>query len=235
MKWKIFSVLAVLVLALAACQGDGTDNNNQEGTNDDNNVEQTRYNNNTGDGMTGDRDNNMRRDSDRGQDSNGNNNNQGNNNQGNNQYDVAEEAADRITNEVDDIDNAYVLTTENNAYVAAGLDVDRGERNDRTGDENNNGDASINNQNNNNNNNQGNDSQNNNDRNDDELSDDVKEEISDIVKSVNNDIDNVYVSTNPEFFDLTNNYVDDVNNGEPIEGFFDQFGNMVERLFPNNS
>ncbi|MBY7143007.1 YhcN/YlaJ family sporulation lipoprotein [Virgibacillus sp. NKC19-3] len=222
MKWKFFSVLAVLILALAACQGDGTDNN--EGT-DDNNVEQTRYNNNTGDGMT-DRDNTMRRDSERGQDSNRNDN------QENNQYDVAEEAADRITNEVDDIDQAYVLTTDNNAYVAAGLDVDRNERNDDTGNQNNDqqGDASIS-QNNNNDdaNNQ------NNDRYDDELSDDVKEEISEIVKSVNNDIDNVYVSTNPEFFDLTNNYVDDVNEGRPVRGFFDQFGNMIERLFPENS
>jgi len=42
----------------------------------------------------------------------------------------------------------------------------------------------------------------------------------------------VYVSTNPDFFDLTNGYIDDVNRGEPVEGFFDQFSNMIERLFP---
>src|SRR5699024_10450367 len=68
----------------------------------------------------------------------------------------------------------------------------------------------------------------------DDLTDDVKNEITDIVKSVDNNIDNVYVSTNPDFFDLTNNYVDDMNNGKPVRGFFDQFGNMIERLFPQN-
>ncbi|WP_368855437.1 YhcN/YlaJ family sporulation lipoprotein, partial [Virgibacillus salexigens] len=37
-------------------------------------------------------------------------------------YDVSKEAADKITNEIDEIDRAYVVTTDNNAYVAAGLD-----------------------------------------------------------------------------------------------------------------
>jgi len=25
-----------------------------------------------------------------------------------------------------------------------------------------------------------------------------------------------------------------MNNGKPVRGFFDQFGNMIERLFPQN-
>ena len=99
-----------------------------------------------------------------------------------------------------------MITTDNNAYVAAELDNDNKRGNNNR----------------------------NNDRFDDQLSDEVKNKISKIVKSVNKDIDNVYVSTNPDFLDLTNNYANDVERGEPIEGFFDQFSNMIERIFPQN-
>jgi YhcN/YlaJ family sporulation lipoprotein len=226
MKWKLFSVLMVLVLALVAC---GTTNGNEEGRADrnNNNVENTRYNNNAGDGMTNDRDHTLIRNSER--DQNGNRHDRNNMNNRDTNYDVSKEAADRITEEIDDIDHAYVLTTKNNAYVAADLDADHRDHNkDKAGD------RKLNNDNNNNMNN--NNMNNNNDRNgvNDELSDKVKEEIGDIVKSVDNDIDNVYVSTDPDFLNLTNNYVDEMNNGHPIEGFFDQFGNMIERLFPQN-
>lgn len=216
MKWSLFSVLIVLISALAAC---GTTDGNQEGTTDkNNNVENTRY---TGDGMTNDRDHTLVRDSERDQNRNndGNRNNQMNNN--NSKYDVSKEAADRITDEVKDIDRAYVLTTENNAYVAANLDTD-GTKRDKENTGNNNGD-NMNNNNNGNMNNEG-----------DEVTDDVKQQISKIVKSVDNNIDNVYVSTNPDFLDLTGNYVDQMDNGKPVRGFFDQFGNMVERLFPQD-
>jgi len=196
MKWKLLSVLTVFFLALAACQNaDNTDN--QDGaTGNNNNVEPTRYQNNAGDGMVDDRNNVMERESDRFQNRDGQ---EANNN---NQYDVAEEAAERITNEVDGIERAYVLTTENNAYVAANLDADDTNQQNETGNE---------------------------------LTDEVKGQIGEIVKSVNNDIDNVYVSTNPDFLNLTRDYVNDADNGEPIEGFFDQMGNMIERLFPENS
>ncbi|PAV29823.1 hypothetical protein CIL05_10700 [Virgibacillus profundi] len=209
MKWKFFSIMLVLVLALVGC-ANGDNNDNQEGAMDNNNIEPTRYNNdNTG--FEGDRDYNMRRTSDQAQERNDNERNRN----GNDRYDVAGEAADQITDKIDEIDNAYVLTTDNNAYVAANLDSDN-RNNDNTNDNNNNNNKNTN-------NNDG-----------DKLTDEVKEQISEIVKSVDNDIDNVYVSTNPDFVDLTNNYVDDVDNGEPIEGFFDQFGNMIERLFPEN-
>src|SRR5699024_12005741 len=82
-----------------------------------------------------------------------------------NRYDVSEEAAKKITDEVDEIDYAYVLTTNNNAYVAAVLDNDR----DRADGQNN----------------QQDDNRDMNQRDDEgqELTDDVKDEISDIVKS----------------------------------------------------
>lgn len=208
MKWKLLSILTVLLITLMACQaGDNAD----RGT-DNPNIDPTSTGN-TGDanGMIDDRNHTLQRDADRYQ--NRTNNNRANRdnsmdrmNQRDNtsNYEVAEEAADKITEKVKEIDRAFVITTDNNAYVAANLDADN--RN-QTG--NNNNDS-------------------------DELTDEVKDEIAKIVQSVNDDIDNVYVSTNPDFLNLANDYADDVDNGKPIEGFFDQFGTMFERLFPEN-
>ncbi|MRH44923.1 YhcN/YlaJ family sporulation lipoprotein [Aquibacillus halophilus] len=141
-----------------------------------------------------------------------NNNRNGNNNNNNNEnrFEVADEAADRIEQEVDDVDNVYVLTTNNNAYVA--VELDNGARNGG---------------------NAGNVGNGNNLGNGDNVSNRIEREIRDAVKAVDRDIDNVYVSTNPDFVDLTNNFRDGANNGEPIEGFFDQMGAMIERVFPD--
>ncbi|WP_085992825.1 YhcN/YlaJ family sporulation lipoprotein [Oceanobacillus senegalensis] len=236
MKKQLITGAVIVSLALAGCQGanEGASPNNAD------RIDHPRYGTNTGDGMTNVRNYTMERDADRLQnrdfrdinnrtnddlnrtnnnfynrmdndaDTNNNNTNHVRDNRNENRYHVAEEAADRISDRVKEIDNVYVLTTNNNAYVAAELDTDRNDDNNR------------------------NPERNNQNRFDDRLSDDVKGKISDIVKSVDNDIDNVYISTNPDFFDLANNYVDDVDRGEPVEGFFDQFGNMIERIFPQN-
>ncbi|KGX90729.1 hypothetical protein N781_06645 [Pontibacillus halophilus JSM 076056 = DSM 19796] len=66
----------------------------------------------------------------------------------------------------------------------------------------------------------------------DELNDDIKKKISDIVKKEDKEINNVYVSSNPDFFGMTENYADKVRNDEPIRGFFDEFGQMIDRIFP---
>jgi len=235
LKKKLLSGAMVVTMALVGCQA--TD----EGAAPNGNMDQTR--NNTGDGMTNVRNYTLERDADHFQNRDGryfnNNNNDfglmnngdnrvgdrndgirnvGDRNNGvrndddrqNSQYEVSKEAANKISDRVKEIDNVYVLTTDNNAYVAAELDTDRNDRN--------------------NNNNRNN----NDDMFDDQLSDEVKEEISNIVRSVDKDIDNVYVSTNPDFLDLANNYANDIDRGEPIEGFFDQIGNTIERLFPEN-
>src|SRR5690625_1034146 len=68
----------------------------------------------------------------------------------------------------------------------------------------------------------------------DDVTDEVKNQIADIVQDVDNNIDNVYVSTSPDFMDLTENYVNDMNDGKPVRGFFDQIGNTIERIFPQN-
>ncbi|SRR5690625_617830 len=185
MRVKLISIAIATIFVLFGCQG----NNNQEGTGT-NNIQPTRYdenlnrNNRMNEGIQNNRqypnDNINQHQADR--------------------YDVSEEAAQKIVDEMDDIEAAYVLTTENNAYVAAVLDND------------NNGRAT----------------------NENDLTQDIKEEISDIVRSIDDDIDNVYVSTNPDFVDLTNDYITDFNEGRPIRGFFDQIGDMIERIFPQN-
>ncbi|UOQ46747.1 YhcN/YlaJ family sporulation lipoprotein [Gracilibacillus caseinilyticus] len=151
---------------------------NQPSTDRDNNNEHTRQINNNDEYMFDDRTN-------RGD---------GKNADVKNNYEVADKAADQIASKIEGIDRAYVITTDNNAYVAA------------TWDKENNG----------------------------ELTDKVKDKIAKTVKSVNKDIDNVYVSTNPDFFELAGQYSNDIESGQPVEGFFNQMGNMIERIFPAN-
>src|SRR5699024_5343797 len=215
MKWKFLSIMLAVIFVLAACNGtnDNGNNGNEEGQNNNDNVEQTRF--------EGDDDaDNMNNEFNNG---NRTRNNDDNNGDNENQYELADEAAERISDQVDSIDNAYVIKTDNNAYVAAELD-----RNNN--DDNNNGNNNMN-----NNNNIGNDNAgitNNNNNKGGEITDAVKEEISGIVRTVDPDVDNVYVSTNPDFFDLAGNYADDADSGEPVEGLFDQMGNVIERVFP---
>lgn len=225
MKLKLYSMAIVFVLLLVGCNT-GQDNT---GTNDNGNIEPTRYNdNNLNDGINRDQGRGMRPDGT----TNINNRNTGDRNNANqgDRYEISREAADRITEEIDEIDQAYVLTTRNNAYVAAVIDDDNRDNNRRNGNNMSGIDRGMNQANDMNN---GNRNQNGNG--DTELSDDVKEKIADIVQSVDNNIDNVYVTTNPDFADLTNNYMDDFDNGKPVQGFFDQIGNMIERVFPENT
>jgi spore cortex protein len=66
-----------------------------------------------------------------------------------------------------------------------------------------------------------------------EITRDLKRKISEQVKATDPDIDNVYVSTNPDFVDRAGGYADRVEQGEPIEGMFEEFNEMVRRVFPN--
>ncbi|SDC63271.1 sporulation lipoprotein, YhcN/YlaJ family [Pelagirhabdus alkalitolerans] len=66
----------------------------------------------------------------------------------------------------------------------------------------------------------------------DDLSDEIEEKVTRAAKEADQDLDEVFVSTNPDFMNLSDNYMRDIERGEPIEGFFDQFGEMFERLFP---
>lgn len=260
---KLFSVAITTILVLVGCQGnqegmydrnqntgdndvglyDGNQNNMNNGTRDGNrnNMNNMNNGNQNRDGYGDKRNNNLYDDpsnrlndgnrsrNDRMNDQNTRQINNRNNNNQNDRYDVAEKAADKITDEVDEIDYAYVLTTSNNAYVAAVLDNDnrtnktRNRRGTRDNDNNTRNISDRNHNTNNDDTNRGGD-----------LTDEVKSKITDIVKSVDKDIDNVYVTTNPDFADLSNDYINDVNDNRPVRGFFDQIGNMIERVFPQD-
>ncbi|WP_028781892.1 YhcN/YlaJ family sporulation lipoprotein [Thalassobacillus devorans] len=160
-----------------------------------------------------------------------------NGNKRNTNYEVAEQAAKTITDQVEGVDRANVLTTRNNAYVAVVIDgKDKGDKNGMNNAANGNNNDLGNQMNNangvrdNGNDNNGMDVGRNEDG---DVSDEMKKKIADIVKNQNEDIDNVYVSSNPDFVDLTTNYANDVDRGEPVEGFFRQFGEMVDRIFPD--
>ena len=252
-----FAVILSTVLILDGCQGNNNTKNNKPTENTT--YENTRYNDGTGSVLDRNRNrgtgtiNDGTRDGDFTQrvrnrnDATGNLNRSTNNTQ--DRYDVSKESADRIVDEIAEIDQAYVLTSRNNAYVAATLDNRRETRRNNTATDRRNNSTSMNTRNTNDRNvknrtvNQGDSNKRGQDNHitnrrgntdGEELTNEVKNQITDIVQSVDNNIDNVYVSTSPDFFDLANNYVDDMDNGRPVRGFFDQIGNTIERIFPQN-
>lgn len=61
----------------------------------------------------------------------------------------------------------------------------------------------------------------------------VENKIADTVRKADKSVDKVYVSTNPDFVDRVNQYANDVGNGRPVTGFGQEFGQIVNRIFPN--
>ncbi|MBP1964288.1 YhcN/YlaJ family sporulation lipoprotein [Paenibacillus aceris] len=70
------------------------------------------------------------------------------------------------------------------------------------------------------------------DANQGQLSSDMEHQIAQQVRATDPNIQNVYVSTNPEFVDRVNRYVSDVRLGHPVSGFFQEFTQIVQRVFP---
>lgn len=178
MKWKSLMVSATLSsLLLTAC---GTDNNNANYTamrnHDHNNLTNVNYNPNY---------------TNRNLNRTNVNQNVSNVNDNNNRIAVADEAADRIVS-MSEVDQANVLVTDHNAYVAAKLANHTGNRLEKR----------------------------------------VEKKISDVVKSTDRSIDHVYVSVNPDFYTRTTSYANDIRNGRPVAGFFDEFTTLVNRIFP---
>ena len=214
MKWKTLMVTATLsTLLLAGC---GTDNANDTAMrNQDNTLRNVNYNPNNNNGYPNQNNNygypngndNVINRADR--NNNGDNmnnrnnmmvnvNNRNNNrmninnrNDNQNRMTVADKAAEKIVS-MREVDQANVIVTDNNAYVAAKLANHNGNR----------------------------------------LEKDIENKISDVVKSTDQNIDNVYVSVNPDFYERTTSYANDIRNGRPIAGFFDEFNTLVRRIFP---
>ena len=61
----------------------------------------------------------------------------------------------------------------------------------------------------------------------------IEDKIGEKVKEVNADVENVYVSVNPDFVDRMDEYREKVEQGEPVEGLFEEFGELTQRIFPD--
>ncbi|MEI5908929.1 YhcN/YlaJ family sporulation lipoprotein [Bacillus spongiae] len=61
----------------------------------------------------------------------------------------------------------------------------------------------------------------------------LENKIADQVRATDPDIRNVFVSSNPNFVDRMTDYGERINEGDPIEGLFDEFTETVRRVFPN--
>lgn len=252
MKWKHLAIMFTAILLLFGCSSYNNKNTDESRGTADKTIEKTRYNE---DGKLERNNRNITRKTrdnanitDKVSDRDRHSNNRSSNNR-QDEYDVSKEAADRIVDEIAEIDRAYVLTTKNNAYVAAQLDEGRTNPNDHISkNDRNNSSAGMNVRNVNDRNVSNrtvNDGDSNARRSDNhmanrrdveghDVTDDVKNKVADIVQDVDQDIDNVYVSTSPDFFDLAGNYATDMDEGKPVRGFFDQLGNTIERIFPQN-
>ncbi|GIN21666.1 MAG TPA: YhcN/YlaJ family sporulation lipoprotein [Bacillus bacterium] len=186
---KPFIFAGLISVVLVGC---GTANNNDRFTSDDNRPLGVRYdptdnrddadNMNDGIGVNDNRNgvNDNRND---GLDNAGDNNRN---------IDLADDVADKVT-DLKEVDDASVLVTNRNAYVAVKLS-DQGNR---------------------------------------KMNNDLQKKISRTVRDTKHDFDNVYISENPDFYDRMRGYGNDIRNGRPIGGFFDEFTETVQRVFPN--
>ncbi|USK36432.1 YhcN/YlaJ family sporulation lipoprotein (plasmid) [Bacillus sp. F19] len=66
-----------------------------------------------------------------------------------------------------------------------------------------------------------------------EVTNQLEKQIADKVKGTDPDIENVFVSSNPAFFERMNDYAESIANGDPIEGFFEEFNETIRRIPPN--
>src|SRR5699024_5255020 len=110
MRSKVLSVIIALILVLVGCQNPANDTTTDESKRGDNAIERTRTTHDNDRSITENlRDRNLK-------------SNHRNSNKRQDGYDVSKEAAEKIVEEIPDVDRAYVLTTRHNAYVAATLD-----------------------------------------------------------------------------------------------------------------
>jgi len=105
---------------------------------------------------------------------------------------VEDKVAHKIA-ELEEVESASVLVTDNNAYVAVELSEGT------------------------------------------EETEEIKTKISDAAKAENADFNNVYISADPDFGQQFRDYGDRIRADEPVEGFFDEFTDTVERVFPDQA
>ncbi|MNC30382.1 Lipoprotein YhcN precursor [compost metagenome] len=69
----------------------------------------------------------------------------------------------------------------------------------------------------------------------DTVTQDMKDKIAAEVQKYDKNIDNVYVSANPDFVERANFYAQEFRAGHPLKGFAQEFSTMVGRIFPTRS
>jgi spore cortex protein len=67
-----------------------------------------------------------------------------------------------------------------------------------------------------------------------DVNDEMKKKVSDQVQAADQNINEVFVSSNPDFMERMRGYRDDIQNGNPVRGLFDQFSETVQRIFPES-
>ncbi|MEH7075358.1 YhcN/YlaJ family sporulation lipoprotein [Neobacillus drentensis] len=65
------------------------------------------------------------------------------------------------------------------------------------------------------------------------LTSDLENRIAKRIKSADRNVDNVYISANPDFYDQMNTYSEVIRNGKSTSGFLDAFSDTIRRVFPN--
>lgn len=66
-----------------------------------------------------------------------------------------------------------------------------------------------------------------------EASEELENKVADEARATNADFNNVYVTTNPDFTKQFNEYGEKIRANEPVEGFFEEFTDTVQRVFPD--
>jgi YhcN/YlaJ family sporulation lipoprotein len=187
---KFLKPIASACLISIMLVGCGTNNNNDRFTSDDNRPLGVRYNpQDNRDGVYDNMNNGVGLNDNRNDGLRTNNVNDQNNNGRN--INVADDVADSIA-KLDEVERAYVLVTDSNAYVAVRLT----------------------------------------DRANNKLTGDTERKIARQARKADRSLDNVYVSENPDFYNRMRGYRNDINEGRPIAGIFDEFSATIQRIFP---
>jgi len=66
-----------------------------------------------------------------------------------------------------------------------------------------------------------------------EVTDRLEKKIADQVRATDSDIQDVFVSSNPDFVERMRDYGNKINEGKPVKGLFEEFTETVRRVFPN--
>lgn len=144
----------------------------------------------------------------------------------NTQLTTNEKLAEAIAN-LDGIDFASVMLTENNAYVGVKTDPEQNSS-QKVRNQDKNRVKTRNNKDHKNNTNKQNQAD------DVAVSEQIKKAVSKKVRELHPDIKNVYVSANPNFVDRLDNMIQSIGTGQPVRGLVNEFNTMVERIFPEN-